>query len=712
LYLAPLGRAHFRIATVLREPAMQPIHFVLAASLAALAPPAPAAAQAPQRPDSLRASRTDTLERVTVRAVRASGAAPLSERTIARDELQRGYVGQEAPLLLTRVPGITAYSESGSFTGYSYLRMRGLDQNRVSLSFDGIPLNDPEDQAFYFSNVPDFANSVQSVQVQRGTGTSAFGSAAYAGSVNFQSLDLASARRGGELQMSGGAFDTRRAALQWRSGLTGGRWAMAARATSQQTDGFRRHSGNNASSGFLSAAWYGNKDVVKFTAFAGLSKLRSSYYAADEATVRADPRSNPMGLDERDRFSQIFWNLQHVRAVGAHAVWTTTVYRQGAGGWFDVKVDPDLWRFNLSYNWYGALSTFSYRRGAVAFDAGAHLMQYHRDHFLKIWPALNDRIYDNTGHKNEQTAFAKLQLERGRATWFGDLQLRRAAFRYDPAIRTSQDPHAPATHPSTDWGFLNPRVGVTWRQSPALSFFASVGSVRREPTRDDMFAGADNLDSTNAASILPLDRVRPEHVVDYEAGATWQRGTLRASANLFAMEFREEIAAVGALSLTGSPLRVNVGGSHRRGLEAEVRWEATPSLALDATLALTDARIRRFVDAASGEEHRNVRSRLTPSTVATQALVWRLRHGFTFEGEAREVSKSPLTNTGDAAAMLPAYVLADAGLSWSGGATSVSARVNNVLDRLAYGGGYASGGTNYVFPFATRHLMLSIRRAF
>ncbi len=679
---------------------------LLAASVAAQVP------QATPRPDSARSARADTLERVTVRAVRAGGAAPLSERTIERDELQRGYTGQEAPLLLTRVPGITAYSESGSFTGYSYLRMRGLDQNRVNLSFDGIPLNDPEDQAFYFSNVPDFANSVQSVQVQRGTGTSAFGTASYAGSVNFQSLDLASATRGGELQLTGGAFDTRRAALQWRSGLVGGRWAMAARATSHQTDGFRRHSGNNASSGFFSAAWYGNKDVVKFTAFAGLSKLHSSYYAADEATVRADPRANPMGLNERDRFSQVFWNLQHVRAVGTHAVLTTTVYRQGAGGWFDVNVDPDLWRFNLSYNWYGALSTFSYRRGAVAFDAGAHVMQYHRDHFLTIWPALNDRSYDNTGHKGEQTAFAKVQLEQGRATWFGDLQLRRAAFRYDPAIRTSPDPHTAPTHPSTDWGFLNPRVGVTWRQTPALSFFASVGAVRREPTRDDMFAGADNLDSTNATSILPLDRVRPEQVMDFEVGANWTRGGVRASANLFAMEFREEIAAVGALSATGSPLRVNVGGSHRRGLEAEVRWDASSAFALDATLALTDARIRRFVDASTGESHRNVRSRLTPAAVATQAMTWRLRHGFTVEGEAREVSSSALTNTGDRRAELPAYVLADAGLSWARGASGVSVRVNNLFDRLAFGGGYASDGTNYVFPFATRHVMISVRRAF
>ncbi len=665
-----------------------------------------AALQAPQTADSSRAARTDTLERVTVRAVRAGGAAPLSERTIARDELQRGYSGQEAPLLLTRVPGITAYSESGSFTGYSYLRLRGLDQNRVNLTFDGIPLNDPEDQAFYFSNVPDFANSVQSVQVQRGTGTSSFGTASYAGSVNFQSLDLAAATRGGELQLSGGAFDTRRAALQWRSGLVGGRWAVAARATSQQTDGFRRHSGNNASSGFFSAAWYGNHDVLKFTAFAGLSKLRSSYYAADEATVRRDPRDNPMATDERDRFSQVFWNLQHVRAVGAHAVWTTTVYRQGAGGWFDVRVDPELWRFNLSYNWYGALSTFSYRRGALAFDAGAHVMQYHRDHYLEIWPRLDERSYDNTGHKGEQAAFAKLQVERGRATWFGDVQWRRSAFRYVP------DKNAGVAGPNIDWGFLNPRAGVTWRQTAALSLFASVGSVRREPTRDDMFVGADNLDASNAASILPLDHVRPEHVIDYEAGATWTRGAVRASANVFAMEFTQEIAPVGALSLTGSPLRVNVGASHRRGFEGELRWNASRDLSIDATLALTDARIHRYTDAASGVTYRNVRSRLTPGCVATQAAAWRLGHGFSVQAEARELSASPLTNTGDRSAQLPGYVLADAGLSWSRGASMVTVRMNNLFDRLAYGGGYASDGTNYVFPFATRHVMFDVRRTF
>jgi iron complex outermembrane receptor protein len=253
---------------------------------------------------------------------------------------------------------------------------------------------------------------------------------------------------------------------------------------------------------------------------------------------------------------------------------------------------------------------------------------------------------------------------------------------------------------------------VIWRQNDALSLYASVGGVRREPTRDDMFVGADNLDASNAGSILPFDHVRPEQVVDYEVGANWTRGAWRASANLFAMEFREEIAPVGAVSLTGSQLRVNVGSSHRRGVEGEVHWQATPRLVLDGTLAVTDARIDHFTDEVSQVTYRNVRSRLTPSLVTTQRVLWQVGYGVSLLGDVRTVSESPLTNTGDRAAVVPAYTLADAAVSWEYRGTALTVRVNNVFDRLAYGGGYESGGTNYVFPFATRHLMVDLRRRF
>jgi len=200
--------------------------------------------------------------------------------------------------------------------------------------------------------------------------------------------------------------------------------------------------------------------------------------------------------------------------------------------------------------------------------------------------------------------------------------------------------------------------------------------------------------------------------MDYEAGIHWVRGDLRASANLFAMEFREEIAPVGALSLTGSPLRVNVGASHRAASRPSCQWQATARLALVATVAITDARIsplHRRVE-AHGVPQRAVTP--DPVAVATQSATWRAGRGVTLLADARAVSGSALTSTGNREAVLPAYLLADAAVSWARGASQVTVRVINMLDRLAYGSGYASGGVNYVFPFATRHLMIDVRRAF
>src|SRR3954471_13076916 len=144
-----------------------------------------------------------------VTAVRGR-AAPISEKTLGRPDIQRRYTGQETPILLQSAPGITAYSESGSASNYSYLRLRGIDQSRINIPLDGIPLNEPEDEALYFSNFPDFANSISSVQVQRGVGSSTHGVASYAGSVNFESVPIGSVAAGGEVQLGGGSYNTSR----------------------------------------------------------------------------------------------------------------------------------------------------------------------------------------------------------------------------------------------------------------------------------------------------------------------------------------------------------------------------------------------------------------------------------------------------------------------------------------------------------------------
>ena len=140
-------------------------------------------------------TRTQRLERVMISAVRASGAAPISQKTLTNADIEPRYFGQDVPLVLQGItPSLTSYSETGSYWGYSYIRLRGLDQSRINLTLDGIPLNDPEDQVLYFADFPDLANSLNTVQVQRGVGTSSNGTAAYAGSINLETTPLTGPR--------------------------------------------------------------------------------------------------------------------------------------------------------------------------------------------------------------------------------------------------------------------------------------------------------------------------------------------------------------------------------------------------------------------------------------------------------------------------------------------------------------------------------------
>lgn len=668
-----------------------------------LVAPVLAAQVAPAPRDS---AARDTLESVVVRALRAGAAAPTSQTVLDRATIERRYVGQDAPLALLGTTGVTAASDAGTFSGYSSIRLRGVDQTRLAVSVDGVPLNDPEDQVLYFSNVPDFMNSMQTVRVQRGVGSSAFGTASFAGSLDFESLPLLTTPAFRELQVGGGSWGTRRTSVEAASGARG-RFAAYARASAQETDGFREHSGNRAASGFVSLGWFGDTDALKFTGFAGRSRMQLAYFAPSETELAANRRANPMGTDERDNFRQEMASLQYTRVLKPGLTLTTTGYRNSAGGWYDVNVgDPTLWRFNLDHVWYGALSVLNWSGDALAISAGAHVSDYARDHFLNIKPDVNSRVYDNTGHKQEQSAFVKATMTRGQLDWHVDVQLRRAAFRYEPSAGTS------FADPEADWLFVNPKVGVTWRARPALEFFASLGQAQREPTRTDMFAGADDADDAAAAELLPLTRVKPERLTDLEVGARYRRGALQASVNGFAMQFRDEIAPIGQLSVTGSQLRRNVDRSSRVGVEAELAWRLLPSLGLTANAMLLRARIDEFTDEATATTYRNVRPLLTPAVLANAEAAWNPISVVELTVSARHVAESQLANDGNDALVTPAFTIADLGAAYSFARATLRVQVQNLFDATAYASGYTDGTERFFFPVATRTVMATMALRF
>ena len=682
---------------------------------------APLLAQAtPPRPDSAQAraqardkardkartkarTKRDTLEAVVVRATRAGGAAPTSRTTLDRATIERTYAGQDAPLALLGATGVTAASDAGAFSGYSSIRLRGVDQTRLAISLDGVPLNDPEDQVLYFSNVPDFMNSMQSVTVQRGAGVSAFGTAPFAGSLSFESLPLATTPRFAESQVTAGSWGTQRASIEGATGLRRG-FAAYGRVSGQQTDGYRRNSGNRANSAFVSAGWFGARDAIKFTGFAGRSRMQLAYYAPSEADLAVDPRVNYMSPLERDDFHQEMASLQWTRALGARATITTTVYRNGAGGAYDVVVGPELWNLNLDHRWLGALSALTWSKSGLEIATGAHVSSYSRDHYLKVRPDLATTVYDNTGFKQEQSAFAKATLTRGAVDWHGDLQLRRAAFRYRPTAGTSIG----TGEPEIAWVFLNPRVGITWRARQAVTLHASLGQVGREPTRSDLFAGADDVDASIAADVLPLTQVKPERLTDLELGVRLDRAAYSLGVNAFAMRFRDEIAPIGRIAITGSQLRRNVDRSSRAGIELEGAWRPRGSLTLTANTMWMRARIARYTDEASAITYRDVPPLLSPALLANAQGSWRAARGNEFTLSARHVGRSFLANDGNAATITPAFTLVDAGASVPVGRVTLRLQAQNLFDATAYASGYTDGTTRYLFPVATRTLLATV----
>lgn len=686
------------------RPSVAAMLFLAAIAASTVAAQSPAAPRDSASRDSTRrqAAARDTLESVIVRAVRAGGAAPTSQTTLDRRDIERTYVGQDAPLALLGATGVTAASDAGTFSGYSSIRLRGVDQTRLAISVDGVPLNDPEDQVLYFSNVPDFMNSMQTVRVQRGVGSSAFGTASFAGSLDFESLPLLTTPAFRELQLSSGSWGTRRVSAEAATGAVGS-FAGYARLSAQETDGYREHSGNRAASGFVSAGWFGERDAVKFTGFAGRSRMQLAYYAPSEADLETNPRANPMGVDERDNFRQEMLSLQYTRVLRPGLTLTSTGYRNSAGGWYDVNVgDPTLWRFNLDHVWYGALSVLTWSGDALAVSAGAHVSDYARDHFLNVKPDVETRVYDNTGHKQEQSAFVKATLRRGAFDWHADLQLRRAAFRYEPSPGTTFDA------PSVDWLFLNPKLGVTWRARPALELFASLGQAQREPTRSDMFAGADDVDDAAAAELLPLTQVKPERLTDLELGARLRRGPVQLGVNAFAMLFRDEIAPIGQLSVTGSQIRRNVERSSRLGLEVEAAWQVAPSFAVSANTMLLRARIEEFTDEATSTTYTDVKPLLTPALLANAQASWQPNSQLELTLSTRYVGESQLANDGNDALVTPAFTLADLGAAYSLGAATLRLQLQNLTDATAYASGYTDGSVRYFFPVASRTLMATM----
>ena len=655
-------------------------------------------------------------ETITVSGIRAEDEVPVTKSEISRQEIEERYHGQDIPLLMRDEPSITAYSESGTGgSGYSYISLRGIPPNRINFTLDGVPLADSEDLGTYFADFPDLARSLESIQIQRGVGTSTFGTPSFGGSVNMESVALSRSRKL-DATVAGGSFGNRQASVGYQSGNIGGDLKLYGRVSLLESEGFRERSGMKQQNVFFSGSKIAGSGQLKLTGFSGLEEQESSYYAADAETLRTNLRANPMREGETDRFRYDLATLQYVQPLALGSM-TAAVYYQRGYGYFRLfqSGTDNLREYGLDGVLVGSMLTYGYQSERVTGSYGVHVNRFKRDHTRDI-VATGARDYENYGVKGEANAFAKMSYDFGAWLLYGDAQVRRAAFEY----------HGSVDIPGADWTFFNPKVGARFTASPSSSLYASIGVTSREPARADMFLGEDNLD-------LPVDprAVRPERVVDVEAGWNFRRGDVELAANLYAMEFRDEIAATGELTETGMVLRRNVDRSFRRGVELEAEWQASNAIRLATSANVSRNQIAewtQFYDVYDesgtwiGSEPRtfhDVEPLLTPQVNISQAIDYSPSSRWSAGVVARYVGRSYLDNTNDLE--VPSYVTADGSIALMlTPELRLTLRGNNLFDNdRIYGSGYSypfinrsvTGndevtGIPYYFPQATRNFVV------
>jgi len=337
---------------------------------------------------------------------------------------------------------------------------------------------------------------------------------------------------------------------------------------------------------------------------------------------------------------------------------------------------------------------------------GAHANGYRRSHYAVVRPDLETRLYDNTGEKDDASAFAKATYGVGAWSILGDLQVRHAAFRYEP------DVNAGITSRRIDWTFVNPKIGVTWQANSAWRLYASYGRNGREPARNDMLAGFDNLDTSNVEFVGDFARVKPESVRDLEAGIALRTARFGVQANLYSMDFHNEISPIGELSYLGLPLRKNVASSYRRGVEIDAEFRATAALTGTLNATVSQNRIDAYTDDAAGVTYRDVEPLLTPRVIANASLRYALGRGLTTSLDGRFVGRSYLANTSDARFTTPGRATLDGTVGWTILRYTLGIRANNLTNTPFYTGGYTDGTTSYYYVLPQRNVFVTIRARF
>ena len=554
------------------------------------------------------------LDEVTVNSLRAKDNSPVPFVNISKKDLESTNLAQDLPSLLKNTPSVLTTSDSGSGIGYSSIRVRGSDQSRVNVTINGIPYNDSESMSVYWVNLPDFASSIESIQIQRGVGTSTNGSAAFGGSVNIQT-NAASDVALFEINNSLGSFNTVKNSVSFSTGFINDKFELSGRLSRIKSGGYIDRSGSKLRSYFLQGIYKDSNTLIKLLNFAGHEITDQAWFGIDSTTLESNRRYNPAGEyydkngnvlyydNQDDNYKQdhyqLHWNQDYengwISNFGLH-------YTYGRGFFenynlaFDSNSSDNIDRRWLDNDFYGLI--FSFNNNSDNYNAiiGGSYNKYEGEHFGEyLWNAgsnelsnFKERFYSDYGNKSELNFYAKLDYYLSKnLSIYGDLQYRNINYNASITPYSVISGYVEQGYDKIDkkFNFFNPKIGLNYNHNENNQFYISYARAQREPTRADYANGNPN----------------PEKLDDFELG--WRRNFNSFSINLnaFYMLYDDQLVLTGERDINGYEIRTNVGESYRLGLEIDTKLFINSSLDIESNLSISENKNKNLFFSFDGE---------------------------------------------------------------------------------------------------------------
>lgn len=661
-------------------------------------------------------TKVNQLDEVLVSAVRVTTKTPVSFSNLDKKEIKFRNLGQDIPILMNYLPSVVTTSDAGNGVGYTGIRVRGSDATRVNVTINGIPYNDSESHGTYWVNMPDFASSLESLQLQRGVGTSTNGAGAFGASLNMLTDNFAK-ESAGEISNSFGSFNTRKHTVKFSTGLMNDHFEIAGRLSALNSDGYVDRGASDLKSYFLQGTYVGKTTLIKALVFGGKERTYQSWNGIDGETLNNDRTFNSAGAftdeqgnarfydNETDNYQQDHAQLHWNEKISEN--WSTNFalhYTKGKGFYENYKEDADLADYGLEpagavittdlirqkwldNDFYGTTFSANYKKDKLDVIFGGGWNKYEGSHFGKViwarfaWQSeLGDRYYDDYANKTDGNIFAKANYQiTEQLSLFGDLQYRTVNYKANGVQSTLVD---------DTFNFFNPKTGLTYTINSGNSVYLSYARANREPNRSDYEGG----------------NVKPEKLNDFELGWRYVAEKVQFNSNVYYMAYKDQLILTGSLDDVGAPVRSNSEKSYRLGLE------------VDATIALTDQLIIRpnftlsankNIDlAVEGQDYGTTNIAYSPSIIAGNILVYTPVENLHISWLQKFVGEQYMNNIELPAAKLADYFVNDLNVAYEFKPKSVfksiilTGLVNNFLDKKYVSNGYMYDVYPYFYPQA------------